>query len=185
MGKSINYHRVAVTNDEGKVTGVISQSRLIEFLFKKVNCPAIKDIRIVDSDWYRRNCAPRKLMMINANVEAYLAFRTLFSEQISGLPVVNDAEELVGSISASDVKGSRGDSLFQDMFLPVSAYLEKSARLFQKESDVITITATENVSSILDKLYTNHIHRLFVVDENRIPIGVLSLCDVIAYLSEL
>lgn len=181
MGSEQNHHRVAVlAADSEEVVGVISQSRLIEFFNTEINTPALKDLNIVSSEWYKNLSANRDLKTVNSKLDAYSAFRTLHSDQISGLPVINDDGELVGTISASDIKSSLGSKLFQDMMLQLPEYLATSRGAFCL--DPIVATDRDTVGSLLEKFQSFHIHRVFVVDHANHPTNVLSLCDVISFL---
>ncbi len=51
---------------------------------------------------------------------------------VSGVPVVDDAGTLVGSISASDLKGLSEERLFVDLQLPVSEYLQLRSPYFKR-----------------------------------------------------
>jgi CBS domain-containing protein len=95
---------------------------------------------------------------------------------------------LVGVISASDFLRTRRDTtlhewdnFFADLKEPVSAYLNRRNIYFPGvySKNPITIRSNDTVLDVLHKFTSNHIHRLFVVDDAFRPIGVWSLSDVI------
>jgi len=181
MSNEENHHRVAVlAADRPEVIGIVSQSRVIEFFHKEINTPALKDLNVISSEWYKALTEDRELKTVNSKLDAYSGFRLLQSEQVSGLPVVNDEGELVGTISASDIKSSIGSRLFQDMMLQLPAYLVTARGDFCL--DPIIVNERDTLGSILEKLFSFHIHRVFVVDHENHPTCVLSLCDIISFL---
>jgi CBS domain-containing protein len=97
--------------------------------------------------------------------------------EITGLPVVDDKDRLVGVISQTDLVRARGSILpstgwhglmVRDLMttpaktIPGSASLEEAARLMTAE----------------------HIHRLVVVDGRRSPIGVISESDIVREMAD-
>jgi len=105
----------------------------------------------------------------------------MFDHQVSGLPVVDEENKVIASISASDLKASTEKTLIFDVHTPLREYLSNCNRLFKKDpnSKPITCTIKSTLCEVIAKLVKNHIHRIFVVDDNNTLIGVLSLCDVI------
>lgn len=66
-------------------------------------------------------------------------------------------------------------------------YLDKATMDFAQSSPKsehpITCTLDSTLQDILVSLDKNHVHRIFVVDKDRKPIDVLSLCDIIEVLN--
>jgi len=60
-------------------------------------------------------------------------------------------------------------------------YLDKSTPEFERKipTQPAVCTMEMTIYEILHKLVTKQVHRLFVVDSEQNPIGVLSLCDII------
>jgi CBS-domain-containing membrane protein len=61
-----------------------------------------------------------------------IVFFTFHAQRVSGLPVVDAENKIVGSISASDLKGSTEESLFADVKRPLTDYLANSSRYFKR-----------------------------------------------------
>jgi len=128
----------------------------------------------------------RDTEVINIQEIALTAYQKMHDKGVSGLAVVNDNDELIASISASDVKGSLQYNIFTDLYLPVGMYLEKCTPTFQRENSATPLSCTmfTTIAEIVKILATNHVHRLFVVDDSKRPIGVLSLSDIITFLNK-
>jgi len=175
-----NLHRVPIVNDDGEVIGIITQSAVINFLYKHVDqFPDNAAIKV-------KSCfQPSKVISIEVNKTALEAFKLMITEKVSGVAVVDEQGKLVASLSSSDLKGSMDCNLFHDLYLPISLYSEKTLPdLFDKKNCTSPISCTLDTSiyELLHKLASNRIHRLFVVDSENKPIGVLSLCNIIAMM---
>jgi len=181
FSKDVNLHHVAVTNGDGAITGFISQSRVLEFLARNLHqFNQIANLKLKDALPY----APSKVISVTLADRAIDAYRKMIQEKISGVAVVDTDNRLVGSISASDLKGSLEENIFLDLYLPVGMYLEKCTKAFQRPNALspVCCSGEDTLQTILDKLNSKHIHRLFMGNENNIPVRVLSLCDVISIL---
>eukprot|EP01114_Cavostelium_apophysatum_P010483 TRINITY_DN2423_c0_g1_i1.p1 TRINITY_DN2423_c0_g1~~TRINITY_DN2423_c0_g1_i1.p1 ORF type:complete len:325 (+),score=83.89 TRINITY_DN2423_c0_g1_i1:85-1059(+) len=181
FGQDVNLHRVAVGSGEGRILGVVSQSRVIQFLAEKADrLPARASQAIRDVAWQKR-----PVFSVNLKERAIEAFKMMLEKGVSGLAVVGDNGRLVGNISASDLKGSLEANLFADLYLPIGTYLEKATEAFPKKYSEKPISCTES-NTLRDAIVTlnqHHVHRVFVVDPNSSPIGVFSLCDLITFLN--
>jgi len=106
-------------------------------------------------------------------------------QSVTGLPVINDEEILVGSLSSSDLKGSKEENLFTDLNLSVADFLASRIGEFKRDdiSLLVSCTMDDTIQDIVQRMVSRHIHRIFIVDNNNKLIGVLSLCDIIQILS--
>jgi len=180
FSKDLNLHRVPIVDDDGNVIGLVTQSKVINFLYKNVDqFPDTAAIKVKDS------FVPSTVISIEADKTALDAYRLMVSNKVSGVAVVDKEGKLFGSISASDLKGSLESNLFHDLYLPIALYLEKGTPEFQRNlsQSPVSCTLETNIYELLHKLASNHIHRLFVVDSDRKPIGVYSLCDIISMMN--
>jgi CBS domain-containing protein len=112
------------------------------------------------------------------------AYSTLLAKDVSGVAVVDDSGSLVGCLSASDLRGSTPGRLFQEFHLPVRKFLENSqmARFGKTTSELDCCRVGDTLGSVLERLVDVHIHRVFVVDADQKPIGVISLSEFIRQL---
>jgi len=180
FSKDVNLHRVPIVDDDGNVIGLISQSKVINHLYKNVE-------HFPDSTAAKvNNCfKPSKVVSITADKTALDAYRLMIQERVSGLAVVDQEGKLVGSLSCSDLKGSMESNLFHDLYLPIAMYLDKGTQQFDRKQSLIPVACTVDTTiyEVLHKLSSKHIHRLFVTNNDNKPIGVLSLCDIISMMN--
>lgn len=98
---------------------------------------------------------------------------TLERRDISGVPVVDGAGDLVGVISRTDLARVRAtDDLW-------ARWPGLAARHLMTQP-AITVAADTPLADAIRRMESEHIHRLVVVDEGgRRPVGVLSTTDIV------
>lgn len=107
------------------------------------------------------------------------AARLMDSHRISGLPVVNGAGSLVGVITQTDLLRARS-----------TEYLWANWRgLLVRHlmtRDVVTVHASTPIAIAARQMERHHVHRLIVVadDDERLPIGILSVSDLVRSISD-
>jgi len=110
------------------------------------------------------------------------AFNMMAKEGIHGVAVVNDAGVIVGTLSVRDLKAMAPDgSLFWRLYGSAKNFLQKLHSEYAGVGRPFTVqTCTENdtLKTVIRRLATNKIHRIFIVNEKNVPIGVVALRDV-------
>jgi CBS domain-containing protein len=180
LSKDVNLHRVPIVDDFGNVIGLVTQSKVINFLYKNVDkYPATAAIKI--KEFFK----PTQVFSIGSEKLALDGYKLMVEKGVSGLAVVGSKGELEGSLSASDLKRSLEGNVIHDLYLPIPFYLDKATPEFEKTMvrQPLSCNTEMTIYEILHKLITNRVHRLFVVDGEQKPIGVLSLCDIISMMN--
>jgi 5'-AMP-activated protein kinase, regulatory gamma subunit len=191
MSKGI--HRIVVrqsrTHKDGSVKvhyRMLTQSDLVRFLMS-YSCygrspsdgtadasKSLAELHVYDSP----NKPP--LTSIPSSCTALEAFRLLEQHELNSLPIINADGSILTSISASDLRGLRSHQL-SSILQPVPEFL-KSQR-----GGLIPVPLTATPNSTLYEvsmlLTLNRAHHVWVVDENRKPLGVVSLSDIICKYS--
>jgi len=108
---------------------------------------------------------------------------------LGALPVVDEnTGEIIGTFSASNLKGLRRGN-FVSLLMPVMEYLqfqlqENTKRHFQatiqhhKALHPVTCTKDTTFEELVMKLASTKIHRIWVVNDMKFPVGVVSYGDV-------
>ena len=178
-------HRILVYSEkEAKLTNLITQSRLIQLISTIANTiplfsKTVKDLDLVKPD----------LVTIKEDDMAYLAFRKMKEHKISGIGIVNSKGILTGNISISDFK-MLGDHLkfFGLLGLTSKQYCESyhSSRSVSAHphsvtgnKDLICIKPHNTLLEAVKLLQYYRIHRVWIVDEEGKPVGVVALTNVI------
>jgi CBS domain-containing protein len=97
--------------------------------------------------------------------------------EITGMPVVDAADRLVGVISQTDLVRLRGSTLPWTGWhgLMVRDLMTKPAR---------TIAGSAPLDEAARQMTSEHVHRLVVVDDRQIPIGVISESDIVREIAD-
>jgi len=161
-------HRVPVVDPDGHVTGVVSQSDLTRFIQENqgrlefVLSKTLKELRLEEGE----------VVSVLEDESLIKAFGTIVVTGFTGLAVVNHSANLVGNISASDLKGITLDN-FQELNMPIKKFLNKTP---------VTLQRGGTLNDAISKLTNNKVHRIYVVDENNKPLSVISLTTVLRAL---
>jgi CBS domain-containing protein len=97
--------------------------------------------------------------------------------EISGLPVVDSGNHLVGVISETDLVRLRGSLLPWTGWhgLMVRDVMSTPAR---------TIAGSSSLDAAARQMTAEHVHRLVVVDGRHIPIGVIAESDLVREIAD-
>ena len=121
----------------------------------------------------------------------------LFEEhEVSGFPVVNDAGQLVGVVSQTDLirrcLSPIGDEapgfFFQEIAeqLGEEAELEPEALIIVADimtTDVVTAKPQDTLASVSRLMTGGRVHRVVVVDPDNIPVGIITTMDMLKALT--
>mmetsp|Transcript_51678 Transcript_51678/g.129680 ORF Transcript_51678/g.129680 Transcript_51678/m.129680 type:complete len:368 (-) Transcript_51678:46-1149(-) len=176
----VHLHRVPLIDREtDQVCGLVSQFRLLSFLHAKRELLNPDGLSQPIGEW-----ALKKVICVDHKEATVKAYSTLLAKDVSGVAVTDDDGRLVGCLSASDLRGSAPGRLFQEFHLPVRKFLENSqmARCGKITTELETCRLGEPLGTVLERLVDAHVHRMFVVDDEHKPIGVISLSDFIRQL---
>jgi predicted transcriptional regulator len=99
----------------------------------------------------------------------------LTSKDISAAPVINEAGRPVGVISLADIVRCVHVSEVSDTRLPLTVREVMTPVVFFVRPDT-------PVANVVNDLLDCAVHRLFVVDDNEVLIGVISTLDLLRHL---
>jgi CBS-domain-containing membrane protein len=112
-------------------------------------------------------------------------FKLLDSKGLTGTAVVGDHGEILTSTSGKDLKlwlVSSQKSGF--MKLSIFEFLKTIRnRDLAETALVITVRTSDNLGIALGKLSATHSHRVFVVDVHNHPVRVISLTDILRWVT--
>jgi CBS domain-containing protein len=196
-------HRVVVTSANGtKVEAILTQSRVVQWLYdnrNKLGFPEEgKEMKVKDMADEPRVAVPKKeVISVPENKPLMDVFFLMYQKMVSGVAVVNSGGQLIGNISATDLKFISGSptELMQRLDTTAIEFLEwRSGQPRFSEQDLLkdaafalplTCTLEDTLLTVLKKLKTKGTHRLWLIDADNKPIGVISLCDIINMFAHL
>lgn len=141
----------------------------------------------------------RDLVVVHPETPLNDAIKTLAERRISGLPVVDQDNKLVGVISETDLmwreSGVTPPAHF--MILDSVIYLENPAKYerdlhkalgqtvgeVMTKKDIVTVKPDNPIRHAAQLMNERKVHRLIVVDESHSVIGVLTRGDVIRFMA--
>ena len=97
--------------------------------------------------------------------------------EITGLPVVDAADRLVGVISQTDLVRLRGSTL------PWTGWHGLMVRDLMT-TPAKTISASAPLDEAARQMTAEHVHRLVVVDDRQTPIGIISESDIVREIAD-
>jgi len=175
-------HRIAITDDSGDIIGVISQWTVANYL---------ATVPTGDKDWIpvlrepiSRAGYSGNVISVNGKTNALQGFLRMHTEKISSLAIVDDDGKLIGNLSVSDLKGFQLYlSDFNDLLQPVCEFLalirKKQGR---PEQFLVAFSPKTLTKDVVTRLNDEIVHRAYIVDDKRKPIGVFSLSDLMQNL---
>jgi len=172
-------HRVLVrvkSDDNQTAYRVLSQSDVVKLLYTRKSEVSVHMARKLSE-----LVSPKKVISIDDRRSALDAFKEMSISKVAAVAVTDcDTNEIIGNISASDLRGINLDTL-QDATLPVMAFLRKTRGHAFK---LLTVTMDNTLGDAVKLIAENNVHRLWIIagsqnkDSPYTPIGVLSLSDI-------
>ncbi|MBN2137445.1 MAG: CBS domain-containing protein [Sedimentisphaerales bacterium] len=164
------FRRVPIMH-QGKLTGIISRSDIIKACKDKFKPENQAD---QSADRRRRPTAEdvmkRGLLTVRRQTPIYDAMNILATEAITGLPVVDDAMNLVGILTEKDMLKS-----LRDPYVKAG-----NAEDFMTEN-VTSFRSNDSLYDICDCLIENSFRRVPILDAGKV-VGIISRADVMIYI---
>eukprot|EP00658_Telonema_sp_P-2_P078120 TRINITY_DN7239_c0_g1_i13.p1 TRINITY_DN7239_c0_g1~~TRINITY_DN7239_c0_g1_i13.p1 ORF type:complete len:348 (-),score=99.84 TRINITY_DN7239_c0_g1_i13:307-1350(-) len=175
-------HRVLICNSShsAQVDGIISQSDVVRFVADHPNCfePGVIDKTLEELEFLAQQ-TPTEIVSVNQKMSALDAFELMERRGVSGLAVLNDEGQLVGNLSASDLRGM-GRHEFGDLLMSV----EDFTLINKDQVQGYCLPPDATLDCLLQTFKEKRVHRLYVVDERNSPMAVITLTDVMRLLTQ-
>jgi len=169
-----HLQRLPVTDTQGNLQGILSQSKLVEYLTGHIEKFPIQNQTLSELRGYKR------LVKIKESDTLKDAFIKMKEERISGIAVVDERGKLVGNISASDIKVIGIDAqLIKKIFRPISEVIGG----LQGKLNPITVSTNTSLGQIFHIFTREKIHRMYLEEDHDV-VGVINLSDILSLLVE-
>jgi len=178
-----HVQRIPIVNKDNLITNLLTQSAVIDYLAKHVDQlgPAVqKTLKELHFE-------KKPVISIDHSKLAIDAFKLMAENRISGLAVLDSDKKLMANISARDLRSIQQDSqLFEKLYYSVGEFVSHVRQAnYRAIHPSICCTFDDTFQKIIMRLAAARIHRIYVVDEHRHPISVISLHDILTKILEL
>jgi CBS domain-containing protein len=173
----LNHHRLAVTDDDGNIVNVISQSDIVNFLtqcghyiWTEAETHVGQLLSHADED---------ALVTVSPTDTVVSTLLKMYGKNVIAVAIVDENNAMVANFSASDLVGITRENL-QMLAMPVMEFLNT---VHPTVKPAVTVQEESNLELVFLKLSVYKIHRVWVVNAQNHPVGVLSLTDIMKYLN--
>lgn len=101
--------------------------------------------------------------------------------QVSGLPVIDATGKLVGNFSVTNLLAVWGSSMFEQLTMSVHDYLAATS---PHSLEPIAAKSTDRLVDVVSLMIDKQVHRLWLVNGDFKPIGVVTMSDVCAVVCQ-
>jgi len=181
LAREKGLHRIPVIDEERKLITVITQSQIVNILQKNLDILGEKKDKPVNQmDRYFED-----IVCVHEDDIAIEAFKIMVEKNVGGLAVIDKEGKLAANISLRDLKVMSTDTrLFWRLYQTVHNFLLKVRKENNETSGdrprtVVTVKPSDTLETVIKKLAEYKIHRVYIVDDHKKPVGVISLKDVL------
>ncbi|KAJ3035414.1 hypothetical protein HDV00_004012 [Rhizophlyctis rosea] len=160
-------------NESLETTLNISAGEVISRMLRKVRASSQQEN--LDIHTHPPIPIPHQTLTIGLQDSALLGFKKMKEHHVTSVGVV-DRGALVSALSAANLRGLTRDRV-HEVLKPVLVFLRNSQGEIP-EPHICTPRFT--LSQVIANMIRLKHHRLFVVDEDQVPVGVISMSDVIS-----
>jgi len=177
FAKDFNIHRIPITDNNNILVNLITQREIISYIYN--NIPYIGTI----TKKHLGNCknVNKSVISVSEDDEAIKGFDLMLKNQVGGVTVVNSSGEIVGALSLTDLKiVSRDNKLFEKLYNKTSEFLVALDQTYSERPYLVkTVSMKDNLEDVINKLHIWKLHRIFVVDKDKKPVGVVGLKEIL------
>ncbi|KAG9299575.1 hypothetical protein G9A89_020746 [Geosiphon pyriformis] len=125
----------------------------------------------------------QKIVAGHVNESALNVYRRMAKKELMAIPIIDSENRLFGTLSVSDLRGLNYTSI-DNLILPVEEFLTTLPNSATVLNPVIAFPQT-TLREALKLIVDHHIHRIWVVDEDRKVLAVVTLSDLFGFFAKL
>jgi len=149
------------------VFGVYSRLLEGENVLQDKGCTKLKDSKIYSSP----------VTSVPSTITVRDGLEVIYKNNLNAVAVVDEEGKLVETLSASDLRGLTAETV-GTIEQPITSF-------FVEKREQQTVTEEATLNQIIKKCVAHQVHRVWVVNSDYQPIGVVSFSDVISALVEI
>lgn len=171
---------VVDAQDHSRIVGVLSPSSIIRALSHYLDHP---DILSVLHNKHVHDVATIGVTAVDEDITVYDSIRTMILKQTTSTAITSSGA-FISVVSMKDFKVFSKAANWHSLFNDVGSYISDVRRNTPKAIfPVISTTLDATLERVLLRFAATKIHRMFVLNESRAAVGVISLRDVLRVFS--
>jgi len=156
------------------VSWLVTQSDIVRFLARNVPWMTKNDY---EKSVGELGLIQKDVLTVSHSLPTVEAFKLMHQNSLHGVGVTDDEGKLIASLSASNIKGITRRS-FHILRLSVGDFLRKDRQRMWWFYP-ICVKETDSLKQLILLFVATQKHRVYLVDSNDKPIGVITLTDVL------
>jgi len=171
---SSGVHRCPIVNNKGVFIGVISQLDVIILLADTYGLQLEKNLSDLGNKSLEELGMLNNVYSVSESATVLECIEEIAKHKVTAVPIVNTKNEVVGNFSISDIV--RKIHKQDDLVVTVKDFMNTPLAW------PVTTTPTCTLAKVIKQINAELLHRIWVVDEQNKPRGVVSLTDIIQRL---
>jgi len=171
---SWDVHRLPVVDHEGNLVTILTQSQVVSFLYNaNVKIPfATKTVGELKLGY-------KNVISVKEDQMAAEGFKIIAEKRITGIAVLDFEDRLVTNLSASDLKAIGYTGKLLTLLITNVKQFKRNLPENPLIPGPISVSPATTVEEVILKIVLTKVHRVFVVDDQKKLLGVISLIDLI------
>lgn len=173
--------RLVVLDPEHNLVGILSQSCIVSFL-----TPVITKLEICNQQVRSLMLGYRTVPTIDEKSLVSDAFKQIYARGLDAIGILS-ADQLVGNLSASDLRNAEFESL--EIFSSLSTMTVKKfmKRIGQKQ--ITTVKPSDTLAHVIKLFSKKKFHQIYIIDDQASSsptlLGVIRLSDILDLVGKL
>jgi len=173
----------------GRVTQIISQSQICELLYQRVKAGNV----LSDTTPGSSGLGLKSVYSVKESDQAREAFDMMVDKKVSSICIVDETGEILTAISTKDIRllprleaaGLEKNNLLDLNVREFVGLVRRATEIDGKShAACVTVELDTPLATVLGKLAATKMHRVYVIDAQRRPVGVISVSDVVVALAQ-
>jgi CBS domain-containing protein len=186
LAREPQLHRVPIVNKNRELINLITQSKIVKFVHSHVGELGSKSRKPLK----QFANVIHQVVCIDEEKQAIEGFELLTKNHVSGIAVTDKEGRITGSLALRDMKcvSTYYGHIRQlwRFYMPLRNFLRHLSEEYEKKHSrphkVVYCNETDTLEMALTKLVNNNVHRIFIVNDENNPIGIVSLKDILLEL---
>jgi len=181
---SKGVHRIPVVDENQKVTNVFTQSQFLKFLVEHSNVFGPDcDKTALELGLGVSQAKHNEIVKISQDIPAIHALKLIVEKNLSAVAVVDKKGQILSQFSASDLRGLNPNISapfsIRKLILPVSKVIQIVRKEnHQKKNMLVWCLPNSKLMNIVEHIYNNKVHRVYLLDSYTNLYGVISITDI-------